>query len=345
MKPYYQDDFVTLYQTDALDLLGSLSDGSVDLIATDPPYFRVKNEPWDNAWDDAQGFLAWVDRLCGEFRRVLKVNGSIYFFASPQMGHAVEGVVRRHFRVLSNIRWRKPPFTTKAEMFDKADLRAPFPASETILFAEQLGSDEWADGEVGYTSKCEAAKVSVFGDYLRGEMARAGVSAKQVAALFPSRTGGMTGCVSNWLLGLNCPTSEQYDAIRLRLNLVGGEYLKREYEDLRRQYEDLKREYEDLRRPFFATSDRPYTDVWDFDTVNTYPGKHPCEKPITLCEHIIRTSSRPNGVVLDTFCGSGALLEAARNLGRRAIGGDTSPRWCEWSAQRLSQQILFGDVA
>ena len=40
-----------LYCADALDVLRSLPDSSIDLIATDPPYFRVKGLAWDRAWD------------------------------------------------------------------------------------------------------------------------------------------------------------------------------------------------------------------------------------------------------------------------------------------------------
>lgn len=37
-KPYYSDGYAQLYLGDALDVLPSLARGSVDLIATDPPY-------------------------------------------------------------------------------------------------------------------------------------------------------------------------------------------------------------------------------------------------------------------------------------------------------------------
>ncbi|MBC6988916.1 DNA-methyltransferase [Hymenobacter sp. BT491] len=312
---------------DCLALLKTLPDNSVDLIATDPPYFRVKGEAWDNQWSNSTKFLEWIDALCVEWKRVLKPNGSLYVFASPQMSHGVEGVIRKHFNVLTNIRWQKPKFSTKAEMFRKEDLRAFFPASESIIFAEQVGSDTVAMGEAGYTSKCEAAKVVVFGDYLRAEMKRAGVTSRRVAALFPSRTGGLTGCVSNWLLGMNVPMPEQYATIRDFLNQHGGEYLRRDYEELRRDYEELRRDYEELRRPFIATAETPYTDVWTFATVGYYKGKHVCEKPAALMEHIIRSSSRPGAVVLDCFMGSNATGKAARTLGRSFIGMELDPHW------------------
>ena len=116
----------------------------------------------------------------------------------------------------------------------------------------------------------------------------------------------------------------------------GGEYLRREYEDLRR-------EYEDLRRPFTVTADVPYTDVWDFATVQAYAGKHPCEKPPDMMRHIVQASSRPDAVVLDCFCGSGNALVAARDLGRQYIGIDISEHWCDVARERLrvTQPVLL----
>lgn len=44
MKPYYQDEFVTLYHGDCLEIMASIPDLSVDLTLTDPPYNCV-NRP------------------------------------------------------------------------------------------------------------------------------------------------------------------------------------------------------------------------------------------------------------------------------------------------------------
>ena len=40
MKPYYADDWVTLYHGDALAVAQDLPDHSFSAIVTDPPYIR-----------------------------------------------------------------------------------------------------------------------------------------------------------------------------------------------------------------------------------------------------------------------------------------------------------------
>lgn len=311
-----------------------LPDGCVSLMTLDFPYFvKGPSVEWDNAWESPEAFIAWMGGILAPCRRKLALNGSIYVFAAPQvrggltMATRVECEVARHFSVLQRITWQKPEGSTKAEMFDKDTCRAFFPASEVIIFAEQAGSDATADDAAGYTSQCEAVKRAVFGDYLRAEMARAGVTGKDMAALFPSKTGGLTGCVSNWLLGLNCPTPEQWTAMRERL---GDGFLRREYEM--------------LRRPFSVSPEVPYTDVWTYATVNTYPGKHLCEKPEDMARDIVRASSREGGLVADFFCGSGAFLAAAVAEGRRAIGCDMDPHWAEQAQRRCDAVKATGRV-
>jgi site-specific DNA-methyltransferase (adenine-specific) len=115
------------------------------------------------------------------------------------------------------------------------------------------------------------------------------------------------------------------------------EDLRQEYEDLRQEYEDLRQEYEDLRRPFNATPNAPYTDVWTFPTVGYYSGKHPCEKPVELMQHIVSLSSRPDDVVLDCFIGSGTTGVACRNTGRNFIGIEKDPTYFDTATKRLAE--------
>lgn len=296
---------------DALALLSRLPDASVNLIATDPPYNGVKDDAWDNQWRDDDHFIAWIGTLCQEWRRVLTPNGSLYVFASPRLAARVEVEIGRWFNVLNRITWSKPKFSTKAEMFDKDTMRAYFPASEAIIFAEQRGAD--GSNPVGKT--IQEARLSVGLKGTDVDVALGYVRSKD-------ETRGTELC-RRWEEGSSLPSRD--DFIRVM------QLCKKDM-----NYDDLRREYDDLRRPFNSHPFAPYTDVWDFPTVQAYAGKHPAEKPLAMMEHIVNISSRPGDTVLDCFCGSGTTIDAARRNGRRYIGGDFDAHWVEYARHRVS---------
>jgi site-specific DNA-methyltransferase (adenine-specific) len=92
---------------DCIEKMRELEDNSIDMILTDPPYFKVKNEAWDRQWDKPNEFLAWLDKCAEQWQRILKPNGSLYCFASPQMSARVEVMLMERFNVLTRITWDK----------------------------------------------------------------------------------------------------------------------------------------------------------------------------------------------------------------------------------------------
>jgi adenine-specific DNA-methyltransferase len=332
----------TLYHGDCREVLPTLPEASVQLVLVDPPYCRMKAEAWDRQWANREAYLVWLRDLANEWRRVLTLSGSLYCFASPQMAAHVEVMLGGVFQVIQRITWRKPPYSTKAEMFDKESCRMFFPASEAILFAEQYGSDRSYDAALitentPYWTACQRLKTSLFSAPILEAMQGTGTTAKEVTEVIGAYgTVNHGGAVSNWLQGYNIPTRAHYDAMRSFFNTRNG---RTDY--LRREYEDLRREYEDLRRPFTISPTVPYTDVWDFATVPHGAGKHLAEKPLPLLRHMILASSRPGDTVLDCCAGSFSTLDAARECGRKGIGIEQDRLWFQRGQERLRQDTLF----
>ena len=325
----------TLYCGDCRDVLPTLP--AVDCVITDPPYFKVKGDYWDNEWDKPAEFLAWMRGILGLLADRMKPNGSAYVFASPQMAGRVETVAWERLNVLGHIVWRKGSAgrTTTGwhQKAEKEALRGFLFETERVIFAEHYGSDRGAAKDAGYELQCQNALRQVF---QIGPLAEArGVSRTQIATAIAADYKNMESAkaqASSWILGKNIPNAKDFERLRMMLPIVG------EYEDLRREYEDLRREYEDLRRPFSLTERDQWGDVWDFEPVAPYPGKHPCEKPLPLLAHMLNASTKPGALVLDAFMGSGATGDACLQMGRRFIGIERDREHFDSACRRLQQQ-------
>ncbi len=85
----------------------------------------------------------------------------------------------------------------------------------------------------------------------------------------------------------------------------------------------------------------PMHDTWYFarvaGTFKEREGFHGCQMPEQLLARIIRSSSRPQELVLDPFGGSGTTLCVAKKLGRQWLGFELSKDYAKYISARLDQ--------
>ncbi|OQU53930.1 DNA-methyltransferase [Vibrio parahaemolyticus] len=74
---------------------------------------------------------------------------------------------------------------------------------------------------------------------------------------------------------------------------------------------------------------------------------HPTEKPVELMEILISNSSKENDVIFDPFAGSGATLQAAKNLNRNAIGIELDEEYFDVASKRLNinQKVVINKLS
>ncbi len=90
---------------------------------------------------------------------------------------------------------------------------------------------------------------------------------------------------------------------------------------------------------------KPYGDVWDdIKSFQQQPTaaenlQYPTQKPKSLLERIIRSSSNEGSIVLDCFCGSGTTAAVAEELGRRWIVADINKGAIQTTIKRLQPII------
>jgi site-specific DNA-methyltransferase (adenine-specific) len=92
-----------LWYADCLELLGSLADGSVDLVIADPPYAIDKAE-WDE-FESLEVYLAWCDRWMAELERVLAPTGTAYVCGFSEILAEVKARSARRFAACRWLVW------------------------------------------------------------------------------------------------------------------------------------------------------------------------------------------------------------------------------------------------
>ena len=77
------------------------------------------------------------------------------------------------------------------------------------------------------------------------------------------------------------------------------------------------------------------TNVLRFGRVRGEDKDHPTQKPVDLLAAMVRTVAPPDGLVVDPFCGSGSTGVACVREGRRFLGVERDPDYCEVARSRL----------
>lgn len=309
-----------IINADCLDVLRELPDKCVDLVLTDPPYFKIVKNEWDHQWKDIFEFQAWCGRVADELKRVMKDNASLYWFGDDKTVAYVQVELDKYFNLLNNIVWRKKntPALKGVNFF-----RSFAPITERILFYDK-GEDKSGLDMV------KKVMPNPFADYLKSELLRKFGTIARIRRFVVDELKFDGAMVSRWFDGDSVISKETWNLAKEKL---GGDYLKREYEDLRREYEGLRREYESLRRPW--NNDHMALDVLYFPVYKDKSRFHPTQKPLNLITYLIERSSNPGAIILDPLSGSGTTAVAAHNLGRRFVCIEKDPDYWAASIKRL----------
>lgn len=149
---------------DCLEVMRGMPDNCVDSIVTDPPYgLSFMGKKWDY---DVPGVDVWTECL-----RVLKPGGHLLAFAGTRTQHRMAVRIEdAGFEIRDMIAWV---------------YGSGFPKSLDVSKAIDKARDD------------SAAGLRV-GAWLKAQREARGFKQKDVAALWPSSTGGLTGCVANW---------------------------------------------------------------------------------------------------------------------------------------------------
>lgn len=299
---------------DSLELLKKISDNSIDLVLTDPPYFldkldnnwnyqqvinkknqyTVKSLPAGMKFSREQGikFYKWFYNLSEQIFRVLKPGGFFFSFSSPRLYHRMTSAIDdAGFEIRDCFLWIYTQNQAKAMGMDHLIKKMKITEEEKEVISKKL--DGWKTPQIKSCFEPIAmAQKPVEKTYLSN------ILAHNVGLFNTKIKVGDNMFPSNILL----------------VDEVDGE---------------LDR--------YFLISKPNKQEKEGFND-------HMTVKPVSLCEHIINLATfSEDAIVLDPFLGSGTTALAAKNLGRKYIGIEINPEYVEISKKRLDieRQTLF----
>lgn len=328
--PISIEDTQTIYCGDSLGRLRRMRSEYADLIYIDPPFNSNRN--YEVFWGDKKEKRAFEDRhesmkayidymrpRCVELARVLSKTGSFYYHCDWHASHYVKVMLDQIFgenNFQNEIVWRR----TKAHN----DPRRYGANHDTILFYTTSKQWVWNRQYTPYTQ-----------EYLDQNYRYQDEDGRRfrVSDMTANKPGGDTSY--DWV-------TPDGRAVRP----YNGRYWAYSKERMA--------EFDEAGLIYYRTTGMPmlkhYMDempgvplqtFWD-DVKPVISGSaerigYPTQKPLALLERIIKSSSDPDDIVLDAFCGCGTALVAAQRLDRRWVGIDISPTACRVVADRLKK--------
>lgn len=287
-----------IYNMDCYEFLKLVSDETVDACITDPPYYGVIDEEWDNQWKNIHEYTEWTSKWVSELSRILKKSGSFFIFGfSYQLSHLLPIIESHGFKFRQQIVIWKGMKSAAGRVSSKLKM---FPTTTEYLF---------------YFVKDSTNYIRAL---LQEKADKQGLTAKQINEYLGKATNG--GGTWSTIAGkkqknIQEPTKEDWEKLSV---LFGG----------------LPR-YEDLVYTFNLPMG--VTDVFD-DINFYIPKEekiHPTEKPIKLIERILLSCTNEGDIVVDPFMGSGATAISCLKNNRFYIGSELDFEYYNRSKLRI----------
>ena len=333
-----------LYNEDCLRILKNVPDKSVNLVLIDPPY-NIGKDKWDK-WDTVEDYVNFMGEVFKECQRVLKDNGSFYFFHNDFLQ-----IVELQNYINKNTNFIFKQLLVWNKRFNEASNKGFL---DGFIKVEKLRNyQKMTEYCLYYTFQDETglSKVMVKDNFLKvSEKIRTYIennfSRDYIVELFLNE-GRYTSLASakvhaaykmGWSKGrrFDLMDEKMFNYLNTYVSFpFTYEELRQEYEELRQEYEELREEYESLRYTF--NNLKEHHSVMNYEIAKKQG--HITPKPVDLLEYIIKTSSNEGDIVLDCFMGSGSTGVAALNLNRKFIGMELDKKYFDIAKNRIEEGL------
>lgn len=308
MKP------IELWHGDCLELMKNISDGSVDLVLTDPPYGTMKGaalDGWKNQtteWDTAIEPVNIFEQIS----RVLRQNGkAILFSQEPYTSRLITSAIP------------SLPFAYRAMWYKNVHANA--------LLAKTAMVSRYEDICI-FTKPHDAECTNELRDYFKKVLEFIGAkSCKKINSRLGHRKAEHCFYVTGKGKGstqFSLCTEQTYNEI---VSVFGIDKMEGFL-----PYDELSR----LNEKYTATFNlwqggKSKSNVLEYKKDND--GYHPTQKPVALLEDLIQTYSNEGETVLDFTMGSGSTGVACVKTNRQFIGIELDEGYFNTAKKRIEE--------
>ena len=304
---------------DCLEKLKDIEDKSVSLVLIDPPY-NIGKDSWDK-WGTVDKYVKFMGKVFLEIQRVLKNNGSFYFFHNDFL-QIVElqnyinkntNFIFKQLITLNKTNFKKYAWTNRNP--EKCLDRNWFPNIEYCLFYT-------FQDETGLNKILDLC-FKPYLNYMTDEKERINWNIKDFNNYLNYKA-----IASHWFWQDKEKTKQSQPRF-----ISEQDYLKlQETGYFQKPYKELRQEYEALRYTF---NNQGLSSVLQHEAIRQ--NGHITPKPVNLLEYLIKTSSNENDTVLDCFMGSGSTGVACINTNRKFIGIEKDEKYFEIACNRIKE--------
>lgn len=319
-----------LFKGDCLEKFKLIEDKSINLILIDPPY-NIGKAKWDK-WKTVDSYVEFMGRVFLECQRVLKDNGSFYFFHNDFLQ-----IVELQNWINKNTKFIFKQLLVWNKRFDKAsnkgfldgfveveNLRNYQKMAEYCLF--YTFQDDYVDNKLFI--EC----VKDIQSYVKDLIYKYGGNITK-ANEFYCNYSGKTGNYRSLFFGKCQPvlyTEQQYEGLCEYIKSLGCKENVKSYSEILEMCD--KNKYKELRYTF--NNLKEHHSVMNYEIAKKQG--HITPKPTDILEYIIKTSSNNGDLVLDCFMGSGSTGVACMNTNRKFIGIELDEKYFNIANNRLA---------
>jgi DNA modification methylase len=288
-----------IYNKDCVDFLRELPDEFVDSCVTDPPYWGVVEDEWDNQWKSIDEYKDWCEGWIKEISRVTKKSASFFIFGYPyQLAHLLPIIESYGFKFRQQIVVWKGMKSAAGRVSSKLKM---FPTTTEHIY---------------YFVKDST-------DFIR-DLLQSKASEKK---LTPKEINDFLGKASNG--------GGTWSSIAGKKQKTLQEPTKEDWSKLEKLFGELPN-YDDIIYTFNLPMG--ITDVFD-DIKFYFPkGEklHTTQKPLELIDRIIKSCSNEGDLIIDPFMGSGSTAVSCKNQNRNFLGTELDENYYQVCLKRLN---------